>query len=97
MWRVCVFTDEADFDSIDQIMNSIQDTLVSNLCYLTTVQYASFECLHLTLDIYSEYGWYLLHRYVGSRQIEEQVPSWHANFSGVLLSAILNDNEREYA
>ena len=98
LWKACFFDSEdvADTD-VDAILDSIEHVLLNDLCYLTTVSTPSASCLRLSLDIYAEYGCYILRRYLSAEfmgvSVEEEVATWHSKFASVLHQILLNNDK----
>lgn len=94
LWKTCFF-DPNSVDNTEAIIDSIQHTLVKELCILTEMETPSAPCLRLSLDVYAEYGRYILCRVA----MQDQVGSWHSKFAlalrWVLLDSRLADSECE--
>jgi hypothetical protein len=94
LWKTCFF-DPNSIDNTEAIIDSIQHTLVKELCILTEMETPSAPCLRLSLDVYAEYGRYILCRVA----MQDQVGSWHSKFAlalrWVLLDSRLADSECE--
>ncbi|KAL7543830.1 hypothetical protein ACHAXR_013162 [Thalassiosira sp. AJA248-18] len=89
LWKACFFDTEQNAgsdDDINSILDVIQHTLVKELCYLTATATSSAQCLRLSLDVYAEYGWYILRRFA----MQDQIPSWHSKFAAVLRQILLD-------
>ena len=91
LWKACFFDAEENAESkddADSILDSIQHTLVKELCYLTATATSSASCLRLSLDVYAEYGWYILRRFA----MQDQIAGWHSKFSIVLRQLVLDSS-----
>jgi len=88
LWKACFFDAEENANPQDDtdILDSIQHTLVKELCYLTATETPSASCLLLSLDVYAEYGWYILSRFA----MQDQITCWHSKFSIVLRQILLD-------
>jgi hypothetical protein len=88
MWKVCFFEPSDDFDSeqAESMLDSIQQTLVNDLCYLEKIDTPSCSCFRLSLGAYTEYGWYILRR----SELEDQIASWHGKLSLSLRQTLLH-------
>jgi len=96
MWKACVFSsNDFEDDKVADVLDSIQNVLVNELCYIAQTSTPSTTCLRLSLDIYSEYGWYILRRYLTSDgtadSIEKHVETWHSKFASYLHRLLLGD------
>lgn len=85
LWKVCFFDAE---ENAEGILDAIQHTLVKELCYLTTTATPSAPCMRLSLDVYAEYGWYILRRFA----MQDQIPCWHSKFAGMLRELLLDSS-----
>ncbi|KAL9178952.1 hypothetical protein ACHAXT_011925 [Thalassiosira profunda] len=86
MWKACFFED-LDESEATGIIDGIERTLVNDLCYLSPMTTPSgVPCLRLSVDIYAEYGWYILRRF----GMLDQIALWHARFA-TALRQILED------
>ena len=98
MWKVCFFEPNDDFDSeqAELMLDSIQRTLVNDLCYLEKIDTSSCSCFRLSLGAYTDYGWYILRR----SELEDQITSWHGRLSLSLRQTLLHsegsDADGEY-
>ena len=94
LWKTCFFDPDCS-DDADTILDSIQHILVKELCYLSETEIRSVACLRLSLDVYAEYGQYILCRF----GMQNQVASWHSKFAlalrRLLLDSRLADSECE--
>ena len=88
MWKTCFFSSNDDFDltQAGSMLDSIQHTLVNDLCYLEKIGTPSCPCFRLSLGAYTDYGWYILRR----AEMEGQIASWHGNFSHALRQNLLH-------
>jgi hypothetical protein len=91
LWKAVFFDVEENSYSEDDancIIDSIQQTLVKDLCYLTEIETPSTTCLHLPCDVYAEYGCYILHRF----SLQHQVAFWHSRFALKLRQLLLDSS-----
>ena len=98
LWKTCFYDVEEYSDSEDDtqcILDSIQHTLVKELCFLTEIETPSTSCLQLSCDVYAEYGCYILHRF----SLQHQLAFWHSRFAielrQLLLDSSLTDDDGE--
>lgn len=83
---------EETADDDDAILDLIEHTLVKELCYLrptatdTSSSSSAVSCLRLSLDVYAEYGWYILRRY----GMEDEVAGYHFKLATELRRALFN-------
>ena len=85
LWKACFFGEEDDADA-ESFIDQLQQILVKELCYLNETDTPSASCLCLSLDVYAEYGLYILRHFA----MQDQVSSWHSTFSAVLRKALLD-------
>eukprot|EP00804_Cyclotella_cryptica_P019567 CCRYP_014328-RC/>CCRYP_014328-RC protein AED:0.07 eAED:0.07 QI:612/1/1/1/1/0.83/6/2494/1628 len=94
LWKACFFdsTNGVD-DETENTVDSVEDNLVNNLCYLSETRSSSVPCLSLTLPLYRDYAWYVLSRVSDTRSVEEVVEDWHSKFARVLCETLLKHEE----
>ena len=91
LWKTCLYDVEGYSDSEDDakcILDSIQHTLVNDLCFLTAIETPSTTCLQLSCDVYAEYGCYILHRF----SLQHQLAFWHSRFALELRQFLLDSS-----
>ena len=91
LWKTCLYDVEGYSDSEDDtkcILDSIQHTLVNDLCFLTAIETPSTTCLQLSCDVYAEYGCYILHRF----SLQHQLAFWHSRFALELRQLLLDSS-----
>ena len=87
MWKTCLFepNDHFESDQAERILDSVQQTLVDDLCYLEKIDTPTCSCFRLSLVAYTDYGQYILRRF----ELERQISSWHGKLALSLRHALL--------
>jgi len=88
MWKVCLFEPNDHFDSeqAEYMLDSVQQTLVNDLCYLEKIDTSTCSCFRLSLGAYTDYGRYIMRR----SELEGQIASWHGKIALSLRQTLLH-------
>ncbi|KAK1744363.1 hypothetical protein QTG54_004896 [Skeletonema marinoi] len=88
MWKVCLFEPNDHFDSeqAECVLDSVQQTLVNDLCYLEKIDTSTCSCFRLSLGAYTDYGQYIMRR----SELEGQIASWHGKIALSLRQTLLH-------
>jgi len=87
LWKTCFFTEEEE--DANTILDLIEHILVKDLCYLEkgpASNSPTVSCLRISLDVYAEFGWYIVRRY----GMEDELAGWHYKFAVLLRRLLLS-------